>query len=36
VAVDRLAAVLAADLDAVGDDEVVGDDGAVGAIEADA
>jgi phosphocarrier protein HPr len=35
-AVDRLAAVLAADLDAVGDVEVVGDDGAVGAIEADA
>jgi phosphocarrier protein HPr len=35
-AVDRLAAVLAADLDAIGDDEVVGDDGAVGAIEADA
>jgi hypothetical protein len=35
-AVDRLAAVLATDLDTVGDDEVVGDDGAVGAIEADA
>jgi phosphocarrier protein HPr len=38
-AVDRLAAVLAADLDAVGDDEIGDDavgDGAVGAIEADA
>ena len=34
-AVDPLAALLAADLDAVDDDEL-GDDGAVGAIEADA